>query len=376
MLELFVITSLSFGIWLCIYFPLYFVGFFFLFSLAVLSMKFSSIHFLAYSTYLAYFLVATFLGVKYFFQLGFNPLHLLVILGILLATPLIILAYRFSITVKFDAVKLDFNKILEKAPVAEVYSNPSEKRPDLMNILNACSNILIIGKKGAGKTTLLNDIMQNRKGEIVVIDPHAYKDQWKFPTVGYGKNYEAIANKLREINDISKTRYADLSNSYSPIQFTQYTIVVDELTEIMNNIAVDKLIIDLLNCRKVNIGLVLGGHSDNAADIGLKGHFNLLKQFDAFVKLDFNSSNGERKFYVDLQPESKKRNYIVCNYNFTKTVDDNIQDDNSFSFDEVQKMKSLIKDGFHDTYIVDNINRNRQATFRKVKEIRKEVNSI
>lgn len=376
MLELFVLTSLGFGVWLCIYSPLYFIGFFFLFSLAILSMKFSNIQFLAYATYLAYFLVAVFLGVKYFFRLGFTTYHLLVMLGVVCVVPIFIVVYRFAITVKFDIVKLDFNKVLSRPePLPTSYEKVSN-RVDLMSLLETCTNILVIGKKGAGKTTILKDIMKNRKGEIVVIDPHAYKDQWGFPTVGYGKDYTAITKKLEEVNAISKERYEKLSNSYAPIEFPSYTVVVDETTEIMNNVSVDKLIINLLNCRKVNIGLVLGGHSDNAVDIGLKGHFNLLKQFDAFVKVDYNMSNGQRTFLVDLQPESKKRNYIVCDYNFTKTVDDNYTTDNSFTTDEIIKIKSLIQSGFNDTHIVEQINRNRQATFKKVKELRKEVNSL
>ena len=56
----------------------------------------------------------------------------------------------------------------------------------------------------------------------------------------------------------------------------------------------------------------MGGHSMNAADLGLSGKFNLLKNFDAVVKIDFNKATDERRYWLTLHPTGHHDEFTEC----------------------------------------------------------------
>lgn len=271
---------------------------------------------------------------------------------------------------------------------------PSEL--NLLETLVKCENIFLIGKKGSGKTSLLERLLEEKlnakpSSKIFIIDPHSRKDQWNYPTYGLGKNYEQILEKIDEVLNIVKSRYYALSQNSDNLVFDPIVLVIDEMTEVTEYLDINSKIRELLNCRKVNVSLVIGGHSDNADDMGLKGHYNLIKNFDAIVKLDYNHFSGVRKYLLDLSPEGKSRNYVEVNYSNSLTTknetykyiqDHNIEQPkfyeesvkNYFTSDEINRVKSLLLDGKTTvTKIVDEIPKNRQRSFQLVEELKKEL---
>lgn len=174
---------------------------------------------------------------------------------------------------------------------------------ELMPLLMKCDNILIVARRGAGKSNLIRRIIDTRQG-VIVLDPHASPKQWgHHEVIGAGLNHGAIETHLHESIEADRAqRYRKLGQGIE--EFPQATYVFDEMTEITSETDVVTPVQRLLNCRKVNINCVVGGHSMNAKDIGLKGSFNLLKNFDAVVKIDYNKATEERRYWLCLQPQT------------------------------------------------------------------------
>lgn len=182
---------------------------------------------------------------------------------------------------------------------------------DLMTQLDGCDSILIVAKKGAGKSNLLRRIIDKRSG-VSVLDPHASPNQWgAHQVVGAGLEFDAISVMLNETTETERrNRYKQLGQGVT--QFSQRTFCFDEMTEVTSEIDVAKPVQRLLNCRKVNMKVVMGGHSMNAKDLGLDGKFNLLKNFDAVVKIDYNRATDERHYLLCLQPQGHHDDFVEC----------------------------------------------------------------
>lgn len=196
-----------------------------------------------------------------------------------------------------------------KEPILLDQPTTTEPPPELWPLLAKCDNILIVARRGAGKSNLIRRIIDARQ-DVIVLDPHASPQQWAAHTViGAGLNHEAIAHYLHTtIEEDRRERYHQLS--YNITTFAPKTIAIDEMTEVTSEVDVATPIQRLLNCRKVNMQVVMGGHSMNAKDLGLDGRFNLLKNFDAVIKIDYNQATDERQYWLCLQPQTHHDTFI------------------------------------------------------------------
>lgn len=182
---------------------------------------------------------------------------------------------------------------------------PPDSLPELMPLLKECDNVLIIGKKGSGKSNLIRRILDTRieaGEEAIVLDPHATPNQWGAAKVlGTGLDYATIESHLHDVAEKERShRYRRLGQGQT--EFLARTYFIDEMTEITSEIDVSLIVQRLLNCRKVKMKAVIGGHSPNSKDIGLDGRFNLVKNFDAHIRIDYTKSSNERRFWLCLDP--------------------------------------------------------------------------
>lgn len=187
-----------------------------------------------------------------------------------------------------------------------------EPLPDLLQLLSSCQNILIIGKKGSGKSNLIRRLIDARlqANEIcTVLDPHAAPDTWgNARLVGLGLDFEAIEAELQAEDFERVQRYRALGKGQQ--QFASRTLAIDEMTEITSEADVAQHIQKLLNCRKIAMSCIIGGHSPNAKDVGLDGRFNLVKNFDAHVRIQYDKATEERRFWICLNPMSHFDEFI------------------------------------------------------------------
>lgn len=181
--------------------------------------------------------------------------------------------------------------------------------PELMPMLAKCDNILIVARRGAGKSNLIRRIIDARQ-HVTVLDPHASPQQWgHHQVIGAGLDHSAIEHHLHETVEVQRrNRYKQLGQGVT--EFPAETFAIDEMTEVTSEVDVAAPVQRLLNCRKINMTCVVGGHSMNAKDIGLNGKFNLLKNFDAVIKIDYNKATEERRYWLCLQPQTHHDEFI------------------------------------------------------------------
>ncbi len=146
-------------------------------------------------------------------------------------------------------------------------------------------NILLVGNKGSGKSTLLYNLVKQRDGHVLVMDPHHAPGQWGPATViGGGLNWPVIENTIDEIGKQLTKRYALRAESQT--HGTPITFVADEWRAITRAIPkAGKVLTDLITQgRKVGLWTMAAAHGDTAESIGAKGEKALfLNSFDWII---------------------------------------------------------------------------------------------
>jgi hypothetical protein len=186
---------------------------------------------------------------------------------------------------------------------------PAATLPPLLPVLETMDRILIIGGQGSGKTSLLNWIVEQKLSDahVMVLDSHASPFDWPdhAQVVGLGRDYDAIDAAVDAYVAELDRRYK-LRASGQQLKFEKRFIVADELFAMNSNVDIKSRVKTLLTeARKVDMGIVLAGHSDRAANIGLEGSKDLLNGFQALVYLDvedgqhiatIETSRGKRRY--------------------------------------------------------------------------------
>jgi hypothetical protein len=167
----------------------------------------------------------------------------------------------------------------------ELEEKPGLPAVDLHRIARA-DNILIIGNKGSGKSTLMYNILSQRRGRLVMLDPHHQPGSWPVGVVvvGGGLAWDDIAKTINDIDKARKIRYERRSKG-EPIG-SAITFACDEWRAVSNALPGQKHVItDLITQgRKVRLCNISVGHGDTAESLGAKGEKKLfLASFDWLI---------------------------------------------------------------------------------------------
>jgi hypothetical protein len=163
----------------------------------------------------------------------------------------------------------------------------------LFDVLRQRDRILIIGGMGSGKSELLKWLCWERaeQGELIILDSHAAPDTWSCgEVIGLGRDYASIENAVRSVCAEQDRRYQQRAAGTQK-KFPQMCMVIDEMS-ILNMFAdlSGEFKSLLCECRKVNIKLIIGGQSDRANAMGLRGNYDLMQGFDCICQLNIDES--------------------------------------------------------------------------------------
>jgi hypothetical protein len=220
-------------------------------------------------------------------------------------------------------------------PISEATPEP-EIKTTLLNDIEQCQRLLLVGGQNSGKTTLLKHIARQRSsaGSVLVLDSHNTLGKWSsdYRIVGHGRDYNAIETELKNLVAVMDSRYKELaSDKIKEREHELITVISDEWTTVSKNIDnLDCYLLPLLTeSRKVGIDLILATHSQTAESLGLKGKADLKTAFDAVLIL----KNISGKRLIDLYNGESIINYHHCGAfienryaikpspQFTKTLD-------------------------------------------------------
>lgn len=148
----------------------------------------------------------------------------------------------------------------------------------LLKALDEASHVATIGPTGAGKSTLLRVLCYEAAmhgKNVMILDPHATPDSWPhgLTVIGGGRDYNKISEALELIYCKMHSRYNELSiGKVKEREHPAIYIICDEWRAIVQNIpdAGKKLGAIITEARKVNLKIVLGGHSPYLKGLGLE----------------------------------------------------------------------------------------------------------
>lgn len=187
---------------------------------------------------------------------------------------------------------------------------------NVLPLLLSLDRLLIVGGMGAGKTSAMQHLALNRgdEGECIVIDSHAAPDTWpaNCRVVGRGRDYEAVKDEITAVSARMDSRYKRLaSGATKEGEFPVITLIIDEFTVVNSFCDISKNVKSIMcECRKVGIRLVIGGQSDRAASLGIKGNADLVQGFEAVVYLSKEPQTGIRYADVKYAGSKEKARYI------------------------------------------------------------------
>lgn len=214
------------------------------------------------------------------------------------------------------SVKAIPKEIKQPSPLLEI-ENQGEIliKDSLLEDIKHSQRLLLVGGQNSGKTTLLKHIAKQRSvaGQVLILDSHNHAGKWNpdYTIVGHGRNYQAIAKELANLVELMDCRYKDYAaGEIGERQHELITVISDEFTTIAENIGdmTPYLLPLLTESRKVGIDFIVACHSETAGSLGLKGRFDLKKNFDAVLRL----KNVGGKRLIDLDNGEDIINYRHC----------------------------------------------------------------
>jgi hypothetical protein len=158
-------------------------------------------------------------------------------------------------------------------------------------------HVLIAGGSGSGKSTAMRAIIEKRRGEVLVIDPHAAPNEWNASRViGMEGNFDAIAEFFGWMQN-ELARRTGLRGRGEQMDFPELTVATDELPAIVTKLgkreATAAWIDWIEQGRKFGLFAMLSSQSTSVRSMGIDGKGDLRKQFSAVVSL---GSEAERRF--------------------------------------------------------------------------------
>lgn len=164
----------------------------------------------------------------------------------------------------------------------------------LLEILRDMERGLVVGPPGSGKTTVMQHIVDQRPGDIIVIDPHDDQSTWPAAAqvVGGGQDYRAIESTLAQVADLIRGRYRQRSTGEIS-EFSPVTLVLDEWFEVFEelNQASGYVKRILTGGRKVSTAVLIGSHSERVGPLGIKGAGDLKNAY-TIIRLQGDRAHG------------------------------------------------------------------------------------
>jgi GTPase SAR1 family protein len=152
--------------------------------------------------------------------------------------------------------------------------------------------LLICGPQGSGKTSLALRLLADRASQghqIQVLDPHAAKGQWPYPTIGAGKDYRAIDKAIQDWIAAVEGYYRTIAQDANAPTPTPQTLLAEELTQWADEVeSAPKMIrVACSDIRKAKRYLVAVSHGRTLATIGgAKGYRNTIDNAAMVIELD------------------------------------------------------------------------------------------
>ena len=222
--------------------------------------------------------------------------------------------------VRFKALPKHSKK--QPKPVHETAAPLALPLPEIKNSIlsdiEPLQRLLIVGGQNSGKTTLLKHIANQRSvtSNVLIFDSHNHAGKWNddYRIVGHGRDYQAIETELKNLVSVMDARYKEYATGkVKERQHDLITVISDEWTTLSENINnLDSYLLPLLTeSRKVGIDFIIACHSETAGSLGLKGRFDLKKNFDAVLRL--KNVCGNRLINLDKMEKGLLNMRIVAN---------------------------------------------------------------
>jgi len=146
-------------------------------------------------------------------------------------------------------------------------------------------HLFVLGDTGSGKTSLVQWLIKThypQSSEVLVLDPHDKKGQWgDFPTIGRGRNFDAVELALEKMVEEMDRRYGTGDYDHPP-----KILIIEEIPAIAANCktAMSSIACLTLEARKVGIFLILLSQGWEVDSLGIKGKGSIRKSF-LFISL-------------------------------------------------------------------------------------------
>jgi len=146
-------------------------------------------------------------------------------------------------------------------------------------------HLFVLGDTGSGKTSLVQWLIKThypQSSEVLVLDPHDKKGQWgDFPTIGRGRNFDAVELALERMVEEMDRRYGTGDYDHPP-----KILIIEEIPAIAAKCknAMSSIACLTLEARKVGIFLILLSQGWEVDSLGIKGKGSIRKSF-LFISL-------------------------------------------------------------------------------------------
>jgi hypothetical protein len=148
-------------------------------------------------------------------------------------------------------------------------------------------HVMIVAPSGAGKSMAMREIIDHRRGDVIVLDPHYTPGAWGDVTViGAGRDFDAISRFVQYMRDNLDKRATARANGQR--HFQPITIMAEELPAVVGGS--DDTVVEvwrqwMREGRKFGLFMVIVTQSTRVRTLGIEGEGDVLKNFNNVLLL-------------------------------------------------------------------------------------------